>query len=105
LRQQWVVPKDKLDNDQQKGSKMGTLARTESVEPPAECPQEEVIARGEQSETDDDEEMDGFGKILSRQLLWRGLGIATILLGVGCIILSMNLRDQTRNQRRWTRRH
>ena len=58
---------------------------------------------GSATETEE-EDVDPTGRILARQYYWRGIAAASILLGMGCIILSMNLRDQSRYQRRWTRR-
>ena len=50
-----------------------------------------------------EEDVDRMAKILARQWYWRGIAIASFLVGAGCLFLSMNLKEQTRHRRRFSR--
>jgi hypothetical protein len=54
---------------------------------------------------DDEEDVDRMAKIVARQWYWRGIAVASFLVGAGCLFLSINLKDQTRHRRRFTRKH
>jgi hypothetical protein len=51
----------------------------------------------------EDKDVDRMAKILARQWYWRGLAIGSVILGAGCLFLSMNLKDKTRYRRRFSR--
>ncbi len=50
-----------------------------------------------------EEDVDRMAKILARQWYWRGIALASFLVGAGCLFLSMNMREQTRYRRRFSR--
>ena len=50
-----------------------------------------------------EEDVDRMAKILARQWYWRGIAIASFLVGAGCLFLSMNMKEPTRNRRRFSR--
>jgi hypothetical protein len=65
----------------------------------------EEKANGEDGNEGNEDDTDRMARILARQWYWRGIGIASFVLGVGCLFLSMNLSSQPRYyQRRWSRR-
>ncbi|KAI2494334.1 histidine acid phosphatase [Fragilaria crotonensis] len=50
-----------------------------------------------------EEDVDRMAKILARQWYWRGIALASFLVGAGCLFLSMNMKEQTRYRRRFSR--
>lgn len=50
-----------------------------------------------------EEDVDRMAKILARQWYWRGIAIASFLVGAGCVFLSINMKEPTRYRRRFSR--
>lgn len=59
---------------------------------------------GDTEGKDDESEIERMKRILARQYYWRAVAGLCFLFGSGCLFLSMNLRETSRYQRRWTRR-
>jgi hypothetical protein len=51
---------------------------------------------------DEDERIERLARILARKYFWRSIAAFSFVLGAGCLVLAMNVRDNTR--RRWPRR-
>jgi hypothetical protein len=51
----------------------------------------------------DDQDVDRMAKILARQWYWRAIAMASFLVGAGCLFLSMNIKEQSRHRRRFSR--
>jgi inositol hexakisphosphate/diphosphoinositol-pentakisphosphate kinase len=51
---------------------------------------------------DEDERIERLARILARKYFWRSIAALSFVVGAGCLVLSMNVRDNTR--RRWSRR-
>jgi hypothetical protein len=60
-----------------------------------------------EEEEDEDEEarIERLARSLARKYFWRAIGVASFVLGTGCLVLAMNVRrSDAYAQRRWTRR-
>ena len=55
---------------------------------------------GDDGTEGNEDDADRMARILARQWYWRGIGLVSFVLGVGCLFLSMNLSSQPRYYQR-----
>ena len=67
---------------------------------------EKESAENDKDNGDDgrDEDVDKMARILARRYYWRAISAGCLVIGSGLLFLSMNLRDTSRQERKWTRR-
>jgi hypothetical protein len=59
----------------------------------------------EEDYEDEEARIERLARSLARKYFWRAIGVASFVLGAGCLVLAMNVRTNDANaRRRWTRR-
>lgn len=55
-------------------------------------------------EEDEQERVERLARALAKQYFWKSIAAVSLVMGFGCLVLSLGLRDNMKYQRRWTRR-
>jgi len=59
----------------------------------------------EEEDEDEDARIERLARSLARKYFWRAIGVASLVLGAGCLVMAMNVRmNDPYARRRWTRR-